>query len=493
MEVQENPGVRLTDGCREYVAGTLLFPMSNYLMNRQNIIPQYRKLCQSQWYSKETLLRIQLGKIRSVVYFANRWIPYYRDVFKRIGLVPGDIQRLEDVKKIPFLTRQDVVDHHREMIDMRLRLTLDYAEKSKRGPAEPIPFAIFRKHKLVRNTSSGSTGAPIVFYENGSKTALNWAHELRFKNWYGLKPGAKEARMARLSTDYFRAGKAFLTRKYLWNQLVLPGINLDDEDYEFCLAQIREFQPKILWGFTSALTGLADYVRREKEGENIPRPNLVMTWAAPLYDHERILLKNVFNASITNIYGAREIGHIAALCPCGSFHINQEDLLVETDGSLSEMTGDDSGEILVTTLDNSPMPFIRYRMGDMGAIAGSTCACGRSLQVLNNFLGRTGEVFITKDNRMISPNFWCRTFMNEKLTKTVKRFQVIYKRNDHIIIRIVRYNEFSLETKELLMSYLRDNFSSDMKISIEYVENLEPQISGKYQMVINESLDSRRK
>jgi phenylacetate-CoA ligase len=182
------------------------------------------------------------------------------------------------------------------------------------------------------------------------------------------------------------------------------------------------------------------------------------------------------------------VGHIAGLCPHGSFHINQEHLHVETDRSLAGNSGADQGELLVTTLDISPMPFIRYRMGDIGTLAPSRCACGRTLQVIEDLLGRTGEIFMTKNGRMISPNFWCRTFMDTRLAGSVKRFQVVYKRNDVISIRIVRNGNYSDKTENDLKEYLEKNFDRGNKIDFEYRENIEPLISGKYQMIANENL-----
>ena len=51
------------------------------------------------------------------------------------------------------------------------------------------------------NTSSGSTGAPTVFYEDGTQTGLNWANELRIKSWFGVEPGSKEVRFLRSSSE----------------------------------------------------------------------------------------------------------------------------------------------------------------------------------------------------------------------------------------------------------------------------------------------------
>jgi phenylacetate-CoA ligase len=239
-----------------------------------------------------------------------------------------------------------------------------------------------------------------------------------------------------------------------------------------------------LWGFTSALAGLADYVRRSGEDVRLCSPELAIGWAAPVYEHEEKILKEVFNCAVTNIYGAREVGHIAGLCPEHTWHINQENVLVECNDN---DPGAEAGEILVTSLNLSPMPFIRYRLGDLGRPATSDCACGRKLQVLKDFLGRTGEIFVTKDGRMIAPNFWCRFFMVDGQSKFVDRFQVIYQQRDLITIRIVKKPGFSDATEGDMRRILNKNFTSDTRFSFEYVPRIEPQISGKYQMVVNET------
>jgi phenylacetate-CoA ligase len=133
------------------------------------------------------------------------------------------------------------------------------------------------------------------------------------------------------------------------------------------------------------------------------------------------------------------------------------------------------------------MPFIRYRIGDLGEVARGDCPCGRSLQVLKSLLGRSGEVFITKGGRMIAPNFWCRLFMIGGQSQSVERFQVILRKNDRICFRIVRKDNYSAETEAGLRRSLEKNFQGDMEFEFEYVSEIEPQPSGKYQMVIDEA------
>jgi phenylacetate-CoA ligase len=486
MEIPKGAGMKLGEGISEFMAGRVTFPISNYLLNRKGIITRYRGLAGSERHCEETIARMQLEKLQRLIAYAERWVPYYRERFREIGLEPGDIRSMDDLKSIPTLSREDVVIHHHQLVDSRLHSSALAADRSGRVAGEPLPFALFRRHRLVRNTSSGSTGSPTVFYEDGSRTALNWAHELRLKNWYGIRPGAREARMVRLSTASLPGGGSRGLRGLLWNQLILPGVNLGDDDYDLCSAKLEAYRPKVLWGFSSALMGLAGYLRRKGIDPSDWGIRVVVGWAAPLYGEERTLLEEVFSSPAANVYSAREVGHIAGLCPHGSFHINQEHLHVETDRTLAGNSGADRGELLVTTLDISPMPFIRYRMGDLGELSGMGCPCGRRLKVLRELIGRTGEVFTTRDGRMISPNFWCRTFMESRLADAVKRFQVLYKGRDAVTVRLVRNDSYNSEMETYLRNHLRGNFDPGMRIDFDYVENIEPQISGKYQMVIHE-------
>ena len=471
----------------DLVVGNITFPFTNYTMNRRGVLRHYHELRKSERYPQEQLQEMQLRKFRELVKYAGKQCPFYTARFKEAGLLPEDIRTLEDVKKIPPLTRKEVMDHCRELLDTRFWPSIPFADQSTRGPGQPASFARFRKHKLVKNTSSGSTGAPVTFYEDGAITGRNWALELRLKDWFGHKPGVREARLVRISTDYLPNSKTLLARKRLWHQLILPGVNLTDPDYALSVEKIKEFRPKVLWGFTSALTGLADYIRRANPDMASWRPELAISWAAPLYEHEKALLSSVFHCAQTNIYGSREVGHIAFFCPEGSLHINQEDLLVESQRDNGESASDHPGEIIVTTLDRSPMPFIRYRMGDIGEVAPGNCACGRSLLVIKNFLGRTGEVFYTRDGRMISPNFWMRTFMVGRQSQTIERWQVVYRKDRSIHLRIVPRPNFTPETEADIRRHLEKNLSTVTPVDFEYVSKIEKHSSGKEMLIINES------
>jgi phenylacetate-CoA ligase len=470
----------------QFLVGRISFPAINYVLNRKDILGRYRNLLQTEYYSKDALRELQFQKLSAVLRHAYRWNPFYTKRFMEIGLVPQDIKTLEDIRRIPPLVRQDVIDHRVDMVDARFHHSISAAEQAARAAGLPRSFARFRRHRLIRCTTTGSTGTPTVFYEDGSTTALNWVHELRLKQWYGLAPGAKEARMSALSSEYMARSKRPPAREYLWNQAILPGYFLSDREYELSLRKIQKFRPRILWGPTPALTGLAQYVQRKNEDISRCRPDLVISRAAPLYEHEKKLLTEVFGCPVTNIYGTREVGHVAMICPHGSIHVNQENYIVEIEGSGIGEESAGPGQVLITPLNVSPMPFLRYRIGDLAELGGSDCPCGRSLIAFKKIMGRTGEVYKTKDGHLIEPGFWCFAFMVGRPGQDVERFQVVYRRADCIRFRIVRRDGYSAETAADLRHFLDKYFPSSMQFEFEYVSAIKPQPSGKCPIVVNE-------
>ena len=355
----------------DFIVGWITFPLTNHLMNRRTIMRKYRALLRSDRLSRDELQSLQLANLQRLLAYAQRNCPFYTRQFREAGFDPARVRSIDDIKLLPVLTRDVVTDNRRAMVNLRYQGAIDAAARSTRADGLPIPLARFRKHRLVRNGSSGSTGAPTIFYEDGSSTAMNWAHELRLKHWFGVHPGASEARFARVPSEYLPKSRVLRARWRLWHHLILPSMNLVDADYDIALAKLAAHRPRVLFGVTSALVGLADYVERK----NLPRAwdhvKLVITWAAPLYDHERQRLQQFFGAPVSNIYGSRELGHVACVCPEGGLHVNEENYLVEIEPTRSlqaDMTagrdaGESSahapGELLVTPLFEEQLPFIR--------------------------------------------------------------------------------------------------------------------------------------
>ncbi|UCH89630.1 MAG: hypothetical protein JSV49_02995, partial [Thermoplasmata archaeon] len=114
----------------------------------------YNCLLKTECLSEEIIRKIQYEKLLRVLKYTQKYVPYYRKKFNEIGFDFREVKAIDDFKKIPSLSRQEVIDFHKEMVDCRLQSSIPIADKSQGDPGIPIPFARFRKHKLVKKTSS---------------------------------------------------------------------------------------------------------------------------------------------------------------------------------------------------------------------------------------------------------------------------------------------------------------------------------------------------
>jgi phenylacetate-CoA ligase len=462
---------------KRLIVAWITFPLLSWLYNRKRVVSDYLFMNRVERKSSDALESTRRKRLSKVLRYARRHVPFYRERIKR-SMVQNPLESLHEIQP---LSRSDVIEDRIALVDRRLHDSIAFADKSTSGPGQPILLAPFKKHKLVRNTSSGSTGSPTTFYEDGSVTARNWAIEWRVKRWFGVKPGDLEARFVRMSSEDIKSNRTLGIRQKLWNQVMLPGVALTDREYHWMYEVLLEKRPRAFWGFTSAIAGLAGFIRDTGLDGRAVAPAVIITWAAPLYPHEKRLMEEVFGCSVTNIYGTRELGHIAAVCPRGRLHVNSESFIVEADS-----TDGSAGELLVTPLVQTPMPFIRYRTGDIGKVSETACDCGMGLQVIDEFVGRTGEIYTTGNGQMISPNFWCRTFMDVDRAASIRRFQVLYRKDGSIRLLLVPGKRYNSNTEKRLLEYLDSELRGNVPVVIDHVESIKPMISGKYQMVVKE-------
>jgi len=93
----------------DWFVGHVSFPVTNYLLNRRGVLASYRQMLQSEYYPEERLQEIQLSKFRDLLCHAGRFCPHYAKKLRQIGAAPEDIRSLEDVRRIPPLSRQELM------------------------------------------------------------------------------------------------------------------------------------------------------------------------------------------------------------------------------------------------------------------------------------------------------------------------------------------------------------------------------------------------
>lgn len=387
---------------------------------------------------------------------------YYKKIFDRIGLTPEDIKSFEDWKKLPFLEKDDI----RNNLNMLIATN-------------------YKKEDLLKNGSGGSTGSPVIFYEDSSKTDWRLAGAVRHNRWCGWDVGERTGWIWGAPRDLVEFGniKAKLRNLILDRLLIMNAYELKDEDMSKFAIKLKKFQPTMILAYANALYLFAKFLK-DKGIEGI-KPTGIITTGEVLYPERRELIESVFKCKVFNRYGSREVGLVASEClEHKGMHINAENVFVEfvkKDGTPA-MSGE-IGEIVVTDLCNYVTPFIRYKIGDVGSPSDIICSCGRGLPLMEMIEGRTSDFIVTPEDRFISGPGLSPLIMD--LTG-IKQVQFVQKEKKELLLNIVKGDTFQKEDVDKLCSRLRKYTGDIMIIKAEFVDTIPKQPSGKYQLIVSE-------
>ncbi len=169
----------------------------------------------------------------------------------------------------------------------------------------------------------------------------------------------------------------------------------------------------------------------------------------------------------------------AAECRQGALHLSPDVGIVEVvDQNNRPVPAGETGELICTSLINFVQPFIRYRIGDIGALGTQPCTCGSPLPVLARIEGRIDDVLITRDGRRVGrldPVF--------KGTRGVVEAQIIQDDYDKFRVRVVPSETYSdNDGKEICANLLERIGKGD--IQIEIVPRIERSAGGKFKTVV---------
>src|SRR5262249_14466253 len=138
---------------------------------------------------------------------------------------------------------------------------------------------------------------------------------------------------------------------------------------------------------------------------------------------------------VVDSYSSEELGYIGLQCPGREhYHVQAENLLVEVlRGDGSPCVAGETGRMVVTTLHNFAMPFVRYANGDYAEV-GPACPCGRGLPVLTRIAGRQRNMLMRPDGVQHWPSFPTEVWGG---IAPVRQLQVVQDALDHVEVRLV--------------------------------------------------------
>lgn len=446
---------------------SVLYPGWESGVRRRPTFQHLKRLERTQWCSFDELQSLQEAELEKLLAHAWQGVRHYRERFTRAGLHPGDVRRLDDLQKLPLLTRDDA--------------TLDFEARKSSEP--PLPD--------IDKSTSGTTGHPLVFaYDRGSEY-WRQAVKLRGYGWAGYRPGDSSLhfwgspplarppllKRAKIAADHLVRRERFV-----------DCTDRSDEALRRVVQLISKYRPKVLLCYAQAGAELARHINQtgSRDWPDIP----VIAAAEKLFEPDRAALVSAFGPGVFETYGNREVMLIAAECEAHEgLHLSMENLIVELivregDRHRAARPGE-LGEVVVTDLHNYGAPFIRYLTGDLAVQhASPRCGCGRSLTRLQAVEGRTTDTLRDGEGRLVSGLFFNVLFAS--LADKVRQFQVVQRKNRAIELRLVPTPSFEDGLLDRLRDHCRVHIPG-VELRTQIVSELLPDAGGKLRVVVVES------
>ena len=321
---------------------------------------------------REKLRQLQTEKLRRTIETALN-SPFYGHRLGKLGITPQSINSVDDIRKIPFTTKQDLRDNY--------------------------PFGLVAgnmKDAIRIHSSSGTTGHPtVVVYSRHD--IESWANMIA-RNMYMV--GCRDTDVFQNSSGYgmFTGGLGF---QYGAERLGATTVPAAAGNSKRQIMFIRDFGTTCLHAIPSYAVRLAEVFKDEGIDPRSTRLHTLFIGAEPHTDEQRRRIEKLLGVKAYNSFGMTEMNGPGVAFECkqqDGMHLWEDNYIVEIvdPDTLEPVPDGEYGEMVLTTLDRTMMPILRYRTRDLTRIIPGKCACGRTHRRIDRIKGRTDDMFIIK-------------------------------------------------------------------------------------------------
>ncbi len=411
-------------------------------------------LFRSQRWSREQIGRHADRQLVRLVRHAARHVPYYRDLFARIGLDAAQFRGRADLERIPLLDKETLRRRAEEFV-------ADDAERD-----DP---------RWTR--TSGSTGTPLRFMLGAESRITDAAATLRAYQWAGFVPGMKVFTLKWFMRDWE------MRSSFLGRSINADTMRLDADSAERMARAVNRLRPAFFHGYASAFILL--HRLAADRGIVLHPPRVIITIGQTVPPAMRTRLQALYGgARISDHYGLTENSALITECRQGTKHVLDDYAwheFVDEDGRPVESG---RAEIVGTSYDNQCMPLIRYRTRDYAMLddGAAPCACGRAFRSVVAIEGRKEDVLQTPEGRLIN-------LFEEPLNEArgVMAAQYVQEALDRLVVRVIPADDFDPDSLTAVEQQLRVRVGPSMRIDFQVVRELERRHgeSGKYPFLIS--------
>ena len=323
--------------------------------------------------SREEILKIQNEKIVKQVKYVYDNVPYYRDLMDKKGVKPEDIQSVDDIKKLPFLSKDDL--------------------------REAYPYGLLGtdlKNCVRIQSTSGTTGKRVVaFYTQ--KDVDMWEECCARAI---VAAGGTNEDVVQVAYGYglFTGGPGLNGGSHKVGCLTVPTSS-GNTDRQIMF--IQDLQSTIICCTPSYAAFLGERMKEMGYGpDDIPLKAGI--FGAEAWSEEmRRDIQNTMGIKAYDIYGLTELSGPGVAFECSAqkgMHINEDHFIAEIiDPETEEVLPEGSqGELVFTAIDKEAFPMIRYRTRDICRLTREKCSCGRTHVRMAKPMGRSDDMLIIR-------------------------------------------------------------------------------------------------
>ncbi len=447
-------------------------PLHAWLLTRRTEL-YYRELKQSQWLTLGETRLLQEEKLRRLIRHAYHHVGYYRERMDALGLQPEDIRTLDDLTRLPLLSKAEVREN------LHFDLLSDNHDNDR----------------ILRIATSGSTGEPFVCYADQHQLEIRLASTLRAMEWAGWRFGDRQARLWH-QTMGMSLSQVVRERLDAWllRRLFVPAFEMSEGAMADFLRRLAAFNPVLIDGYAESFNYLAGHVGATQNRPGL-RPRGIISSAQALPEESRRIIEDAFGSRVFDKYGSREFSGIAYECDAHQgHHVMAESYILEILKDGRRARAGEVGEVIITDLNNLCLPFIRYRVGDLAEAMDETevCGCGRGLPRVGRIEGRVQSLVIGAHGRVMPGTFFSHLFKD--FDYLVRQYQVIQEERGAITLKVVKGSRFAPELFEReILTVLRRYLGEETRIDVQFVDLIPLVRTGKRQAVISRlSLDFQK-
>ncbi|MBF0227202.1 MAG: phenylacetate--CoA ligase [Desulfobacterales bacterium] len=323
---------------------------------------------------REALDSIKLRRLKDTLERVYATVPYYKNKFKEVGITPKDIKTLDDLKLIPFTTKQDLRDNY--------------------------PYGMFAvpMDNVVRiHASSGTTGKPTVVGYT-ARDIGTWA-EIMARSLVAGGAGQRDIIHNAYGYGLFTGG---LGVHYGAEKLGASVIPVSGGNTKRQITIMKDFGPTILTSTPSYALHLAEVAQEMGFSFKDFKFKYGIFGAEPWSESMRREIEKKLNLTAVDIYGLSEVIGPGVAIECheakAGLHIFEDHFIPEI---INPQTGEvlpygEKGELVFTSLTKEAFPIIRYRTRDITSLIIEPCICGRNLMRMSRVSGRTDDMLIIR-------------------------------------------------------------------------------------------------